>query len=183
MEQIQVVVPTDGSPLSIPEILYTVEYLRGAYIVAGRHLLRNCSSLEPDVPYTVIADLAVDLSSKMEQRYPNQAELIDFLTLEGRKELPSEFAWADITLVNIARKNPIELMLLGFSAPLAIAMILSGGKFQLGPLKVELPPLGKGILELRKALQPLPSKKVKEIALAGNRTQSAVFTSHRNGNS
>ena len=60
---------------------------------------------------------------------------------------------AEPTILFIHRDNPIMLVVEGIGICLALAVILSGGKFQGFGLKVELPPLGKGIEHLRKALR------------------------------
>jgi hypothetical protein len=60
---------------------------------------------------------------------------------------------AEPTVLYIHRDNPTMLVVQGVGICLALAVILSGGKFQGFGLKVELPPLGKGIEHLRKALR------------------------------
>ena len=57
---------------------------------------------------------------------------------------------------NISKQSPLEIVLLGVLVPLAVAVIISGGKFK-GPggFEVEISrPLGDGIRRLRDALKP-----------------------------
>lgn len=60
-----------------------------------------------------------------------------------------------LTFEDIRRRNPIELVFSGVSIALVVALIISGGKFELGftKLRIELPPLGEGISKLRNALK------------------------------
>ena len=57
----------------------------------------------------------------------------------------------NLEIVDIRRENPLLIVFAGSFVALTIAVILSGGKLQAGPLKVELPPLGDGIAKLRQA--------------------------------
>jgi len=54
----------------------------------------------------------------------------------------------------IGRDSPVEIVLCGTIILLVLAVILSGGRFELGPggVKAHLPPIGKGIKRLREAL-------------------------------
>jgi hypothetical protein len=54
----------------------------------------------------------------------------------------------------LSRDSPFEIVLSGTIILLVLAVILSGGRFELGPggVKAHLPPLGKGIKQLREAL-------------------------------
>ncbi len=54
----------------------------------------------------------------------------------------------------ISRDSPFEIVLYGTIILLVLAVILSGGRFELGPngVKAHLPPMGKGIKHLREAL-------------------------------
>jgi hypothetical protein len=75
-------------------------------------------------------------------------------------QLNAGFEWLnpahDLLVSKMDRTNPIELFLFGLAAPLAAAVILSGGELQVGSmLKVKLPPIGDGILKLRSALGPM----------------------------
>jgi hypothetical protein len=60
---------------------------------------------------------------------------------------------AEPAVLLIHRENPTTLVVEGVGICLVLAVILSGGKFQGLGFKVELPPLGKGIEHLRKALR------------------------------
>jgi hypothetical protein len=51
----------------------------------------------------------------------------------------------DVLTSDIRRADPMEIALVGLAVALILEVVLSGGKLTLGPLQVELPPLGKGI--------------------------------------
>jgi hypothetical protein len=62
----------------------------------------------------------------------------------------------DLLVLDVQRRNPIEIVLVGIPLALTAAVILSGGEFQIpGALKVKLPPIGDGIESLRRSLRPL----------------------------
>ena len=58
----------------------------------------------------------------------------------------------NLKVIDIRRENPLIVVFSGVLIALTAAVILSGGKMKAGPLTVKLPPLGKGIAKLRKAL-------------------------------
>ncbi|MFZ3409034.1 Bro-N domain-containing protein [Vibrio chagasii] len=66
-----------------------------------------------------------------------------------------------LKLTDLRRHNPIELVFSGVSIALVVALIISGGKFELGltKLKIELPPLGDGIEKLLRAFNSSSSDK------------------------
>lgn len=55
-------------------------------------------------------------------------------------------------IVRIAHSSPMEIVLSAVTVALSFAVILSGGKIEMPGLKVALPPVGTGILALRRAL-------------------------------
>lgn len=50
-----------------------------------------------------------------------------------------------LSIININRENPISVVFECIPIVLAAAVVISGGEYELGPLKVKLPPLGEGI--------------------------------------
>jgi len=56
----------------------------------------------------------------------------------------------DLTILDIKRENPLDVIFSGIPIALAVAVIFSGGKLELTKIgmKVELPPLGEGIRSL-----------------------------------
>ena len=65
-----------------------------------------------------------------------------------------ELGHKKLSVQRVSFESPLEITLYGVSVLLAVAVILSGGKFKLGPLHVTLPPIGEGISRLRAALTP-----------------------------
>lgn len=152
-------IPTDGSPVSIPELVYSIAYFRGQYFAAIKELKLLDIDLHNPPTYDECYAIAQNLSESM---YMSGALDEQIATAGLEEALPGEVA-SDLLIIDIQRKNPIEVALLGLSTPLLIAVILSGGELKLGPLQVKLPALGKGIKELRAALQPLPPTEIKRL--------------------
>jgi len=61
----------------------------------------------------------------------------------------------NLVVRKISFESPLEITVCGVIVLLAVAVIFSGGKYKLGPLKVSLPPIGVGIKKLREALSPI----------------------------
>jgi hypothetical protein len=67
-------------------------------------------------------------------------------------EIPMPPDVQSLRIVDIYRRNPIEVIAACVAVPLAAAVIISGGKIQFGPLlRVELAPLGDGLAKIRAA--------------------------------
>jgi hypothetical protein len=58
-----------------------------------------------------------------------------------------------LSIVDIRRENPLLVVFEGIPFVMAAAVIISGGEYELGPLRVKLPPLGKGIKEIISAFR------------------------------
>jgi hypothetical protein len=57
----------------------------------------------------------------------------------------------DLMVLAISKHSPLEIVVTGITVALVVAVILSGGQIKLPGVQAKLPPLGKGIQELRKA--------------------------------
>lgn len=58
-----------------------------------------------------------------------------------------------LSIVDIKRENPLYVVFEGIGIVMAAAVVISGGEYELGPLKVKLPPLGKGIEAIMSAFR------------------------------
>ncbi|MCT8504743.1 hypothetical protein [Chromohalobacter moromii] len=76
----------------------------------------------------------------------------DALVFDSERERRYEFK-----IQSINKNSPFEMVLVGMPIALTAAVILSGGKVKVKGVEFELPPIGKGILALRKAFG-LPPK-------------------------
>lgn len=133
----EVVIETDGAPIDVEELTEFLYHFRAAY-AAG------------------VGAMGLPESHSTEQEVNSFTEAL-------RKEIHgiewtkiAELAHADLDegqlgIVDIRRENPLTIVFAGAVVALTAAVILSGGKFQMGPLKVQLPPLGTGIKALREA--------------------------------
>ncbi len=59
-----------------------------------------------------------------------------------------------LVIQGLAYHSPLRVTVSGVLILLAVAVTFSGGTYELGPLKVTLPPIAEGIENLRKALKP-----------------------------
>jgi hypothetical protein len=57
-----------------------------------------------------------------------------------------------LQIVQIRRNSPLEVTLAGCAFLITLGVLFSGGKIDIGGLKAELPPFGKGLKSLREAL-------------------------------
>jgi hypothetical protein len=63
-------------------------------------------------------------------------------------DMPSERA----TIAEISLGSPLDLVMYGIPSACTLAAIISGGKINIGTVRIELPPIGVGIKALRDAL-------------------------------
>lgn len=163
-ERVHILIPTPGDPLSVPEILLSVSMLRGLYIAAAGEISRLNHSIDDELEVDLAHVLAEKVALRIEGKHADAVQFQNKILEIGRDELAPSERGADMELIDLARRNPIELVVLAFGLPLMVAVILSGGKYHLGPLKVELPPLGKGIQSLRAAFSPLSAQRIRNAA-------------------
>ena len=145
-KEIEVVVETDGENIDVQELTEFLYLFRAGYVFA-------LTELPP---------------SFLTRRWATPEEIRDFynefLQNESRHMSPMK-VWNlahrelfddNLGIKDIHRENPLTIAFEGIAGALAIAVILSGGNFKLGPLKVKLPPLGMGINSLRAAFGKKP---------------------------
>lgn len=146
-QSLEVVIETDGKPIDVADLAEFLYHFRALY-AAALHVDRD--GIE----------------------FPNEENLRPVLN-KVEREL-KELDWRDITslayadlgertlgIIDIKRENPLTIVFEGVVIVLAIAVVLSGGKYKLGPLSVELPPLGEGITKLRQAFGRPPRSRTK----------------------
>ncbi|MBU2071876.1 MAG: hypothetical protein KKE08_01770 [Gammaproteobacteria bacterium] len=85
----------------------------------------------------------LNLSNKTYKEILTNNEFMDALGegLNYYRELNNE----KLLVSKIKKESPLEICFIGISSALTLAVILSGGKINIGGLKAELPPLGTGI--------------------------------------
>lgn len=144
------VIETESGPIPTKDFSYFLYLLRAAY-VAGLVELPSSGGFEVTTDAQVM-----DFVAAIERRILNLSEH-EITELALFDLHPDE----DLTIADIHRRNPVDVVFAAVTLPLVAAVILSGGSFQLGPLKVKLPPLGTGIEKLRAAFGRTPRRKNK----------------------
>jgi hypothetical protein len=154
-ETAEVTIPTSGGPFPLLELQYELAWLRGLYVQSYNAQQRFQFQARGDVIGAGYALSRVVGNDSMPAGVGEEWEVDDFVR-----------EWAfwdyvapedDLAVLDLKRQNPIDILLAAIAVPLASAVILSGGKFEVGPqgLKVQLHPIGEGIAKLRRALAPL----------------------------
>jgi hypothetical protein len=146
-QSLEVVIETDGKAIDVADLAEFLYHFRAVYAAA----------------------LHVD---RRGVEFPDNENLRPVLN-EVELKL-KELDWRDITalayadlgdktlgILDIKRENPLTIIFEGVVVVMAIAVVLSGGKFKLGPLSVELPPLGEGITKLREGFGRPPRTRKK----------------------
>ncbi|MFJ5359376.1 MULTISPECIES: hypothetical protein [Pectobacterium] len=135
---IEIVIDTDGSPIDVEELTDFLYHFRAVYSVAIKEMEKKNYSIESDFQRS-IRDGINDLDWREISNYAH-AELGD----------------NKLGIININRRNPLIIVFSGIAVALTTAVIISGGTLKMGPLSAKLPPLGKGIKELRTAFGRKP---------------------------
>ena len=141
-------IDTASGPISVMELSYFLYHFRVAY-VAALHVRdeRGIKEISSEEEADMFANEVAEYLSKIDTFQIRNFALLQLIDNE------------DLTFLNINRRNPLDIVFGGVAIALTAAVILSGGDFKLGPLHVKLPPLGKGIAELRKALKGIRTPK------------------------
>jgi hypothetical protein len=149
-----------GEPIATRELSQYLHYLRAAYVRTLRAIPEQLDlspeSVEEDAYHAV--RLAV-LENTPVSGYT--------LSASGSSKLPPA---SDLYFLELERRNPLEIVLIGIPAILVAAVVFSGGRVKFGPegVEAEVNSLGDGIKSIkdafsRKTLPPvsprqLPSK-------------------------
>ena len=147
-------IETQSGPISIRELSYFLYHFRAAYVEGIKLNKREFSyeALNDEDLEKIAEEVAIQLASKGTYGI-SQSALAD---------LPAN---EELNFIDLTRRNPIEIVFSCVAVALAAAVIISGGeiKWDKDGFSVKLPPLGKGIAELKKAIkgeyQPRISRK------------------------
>ena len=133
---------TETGPISVSDFSYFLYLFRAVY-VAGVKVSRNHFP-NKNFEKSDVEKLSSIVRENLLHKSKREITFLSFYKLP-----PHE----DLTILDIKRENPLDVIFGGISIAFAIAVILSGGKFELSKdgLKVELPSLGDGIRSLRNA--------------------------------
>jgi len=147
-ETASVEIQTDGAPIDAWEFNYFLYLFIATYVAASQRVLESGLSVHsPEQEFYRVAEtIKPELTG------------IDGLGMAqlARKDLPY-----NLTIVDIRRENPLEIVFGGIAVALALAVIISGGEFKGPGFKAKLPPLGAGIERLRSAFgrKALPKRR------------------------
>lgn len=137
------VIETEPGPILVRDFSYFLYHFRAVYVEA---LIYKHQHQIYDLPReSAIAQIADEIASSLAKKgrlgVPKNALV----------NLPTE---EELAIENIFRRNPLDIVFSGVGVALAAAVIISGGeiKWDKDGFKVKLPPLGKGIAEIKKAI-------------------------------
>jgi hypothetical protein len=146
MEKVEVTIQSDGKPVPIAHFASYFFWLRATYALALEQYEFELDENSGDV---VVKDItAQELSTiVMFEAASLSSSKIHQLAY---KFLPPE---EDLFLDDISRENPFDVVFMGIGVALAAALIVSGGKFEITPvkIKIEIPALGEGISKIMQA--------------------------------
>jgi hypothetical protein len=146
MKKVEVTILSDGKPIPIHQFSEFFTLLRVCYILALEE-----AKFEMEDDGDVVVDLSVEHISEAIMHHASSLSKADFNRIAAQS-LPRE---EELYLLDIARRNPFDVVFMGIGIALTAALIVSGGNFEFGPtkLKIEIPPLGEGIAKLRNAFK------------------------------
>lgn len=149
------VIDTESGPISVRDLSYFLYHFRAVYVEAlsykQEHQIYRLSR------ETEIAQIAEEIA----QRLADKGHL--GISRNALVNLPVE---EELSIADISRRNPLDVVFSSVGVALAAAVIISGGeiKWDSDGFKVKLPPLGQGIAELKKVIygdkQPKTQKRL-----------------------
>ncbi|MGY2462489.1 hypothetical protein [Vreelandella sulfidaeris] len=135
--QCVVVFETDGGPIDVETLTDFLYHFRSVYAAAAISLPEGGYAQDIDEAKRLAMTLRTDIHG------------IDWR--EIAKYAHAGLGDRTLGITDIHRENPLTIVFAGISIALTVAVILSGGRVEFGPIKAELPPLGEGVRNLRAA--------------------------------
>jgi hypothetical protein len=156
-----VTIPTEGGDFPALELQTLMAVFRGRYVFSLKEYHHFAGHMSDQLNEEAVFKVSREYNSSPDLEH------------EVRYGFHSVDPESDLFISELRRINPIEILVLALAGPLAAAVVLSGGKIQIGSLlRVELPPIGKGIEKLRQALQPTIPQKIEDIRMVRQRTST-----------
>jgi hypothetical protein len=139
---------TESGPISMREFSYFQYLFIATYTLAYDVLKDNDELLNLNISNLQVSKIEEVIHTIRQRLIHSDNRMIAHY---ARTNIPEN---DDIYIMNICRENPTNIVFKGISLILVLAIVISGGKIEISStsVKAELPPLGHGIFELRKAL-------------------------------
>jgi hypothetical protein len=136
-------IKTESGPISILDLSHFLYHFRAAYVEALKFKKQNTVYETPNEAELEI--IANEVASRM---------AVNGHVGISNNALTPLHADEELNFVDISRRNPIDIVFSCVWVALAAATIISGGEIKLDKdgFRIKLPPLGKGIAELKKAI-------------------------------
>jgi hypothetical protein len=146
-ETVRAEIETAPGPISVWEFSHFLYLFRATYAAAVDYMAQS-----GQIAFGVAGDESEGLAVALREvlRGYDSRQIVHLAS----KDLPG-----DLTILHVTRRNPVSIEFGGIPIALAVAVVLSGGSFKLGPLSVRLPPLGTGIAALREAFGGKPKRR------------------------
>lgn len=137
------VIETDGNPIPLKDMSYFFYHFRAVYVESVNTIKIEETPLDEK-------DYIDYWSEVVANKLSSQGHLS--ISRNALAKLSPE---NEIYFTDISRVNPVSIVFECVGVALAVAVVISGGevKFDENGFSAKLPPLGKGIAELKKAIQ------------------------------
>ena len=140
MEKMHITIPSDNpnEPIGASEFIHFLMLFHKTYSGYATALSEN--------------RLELAMGERMEQTAERFIRNYEPSNIDSSVFDPSFEEAHEFKITSINRNSPVELVIYGIPVALTAAVILSGGKVKISGAKFELPPIGKGLKSLKKAL-------------------------------